>query len=398
MSDPDTSGDEVFSDVDSEEQEGLDDEEMEDQPHANGGGHAPKRRKLAGRTAREALHGVGDGIDHAEDAEASLLDLEVRELLEEAAVSEDDTAVFHSIALQITQIIQALPPAAVDPSPISTLLSDFDFATSREFTFKPPQQVEIIGSFAIDGASLPAPCLDLAVVMPSSCFDDKDQLNHRYHAKRALYLSHVATALQSKKVAKQLGLNTTTTSTVPQLEWVPFRDDPRRPVLVLHFQPGTFSSTGATLRIIPVAEPDLFPLQKLAPMRNNLRSVCKKLSSAAAVASGGEKRAPSNATEGSSSELLPTPYYNAGILQDMLMLEHSKTLQKIANNASKFGEAAILLRVWAQKHSLRNGADGVDGLFLTNLLAQLLQSGKAVGYFIFFHFFYRSPSPLDQLD
>ena len=91
-SDPDTSGDEVFSDVDSEEQDEMDEEEMDDEPHVNGDGgqHAPKRRKLAGRTAREALHGIGDGIDHAEDAEASLLDLEVRELLEEAAVGDDD--------------------------------------------------------------------------------------------------------------------------------------------------------------------------------------------------------------------------------------------------------------------------------------------------------------------
>ncbi|KAL4542017.1 hypothetical protein Ndes2526B_g06504 [Nannochloris sp. 'desiccata'] len=374
-SDPDTSGDEVFSDVDSEDQEGVDDEEMEEvPPHANGvGQHAPKRRKLAGRTAREALHGVGDGIDHAEDAEASLLDLEVRELLEEAAVSEDDSAVVHSIALQITSIIKALPEAEVNPSPIAALLSNFDFPVSRKFTFKPPRKVEIIGSFAIEGTCLPSPCLDLAVVMPASCFDNKDQLNHRYHAKRALYLSHVADALQNKKIAKQLGLAGNS-----HLQWTPFRGDPRRPVLIVDLQHGTAS--GATLRIIPVATSDLFPLQKLAPTRNNLRSICNP---AAPGSCGNAKKIKTNENTSNapaidpSSELLPTPYYNAGILQDMLMLDHSRTLQKIAKNASRLGEASILLRVWAERHRLPDGEDGVDGFFLTNLLAQLLQTGKA---------------------
>jgi len=380
-SDPDTSGDEVFSDVDSEDQEDMDDKEMEeDQPHANGGGgqHAPKRRKLAGRTAREALHGVGDGIDHEEDAQASLLDLEVRELLEEAAVSEDDSAVLHSIALQVTSILQSLSEAEVDPSPIATLLSDFDFPQSRKFTFKPPKKVEIIGSFAIEGACLPSPCLDLAVAMPSSCFDNKDQLNHRYHAKRALYISHVAAALQTKKVAKLLGLESNS-----QIQWSPFRGDPRRPVLVVNLQRSTAS--GATLRIIPVAAPDLFPLHKLAPDRNNLRSVCKALGLAPGSGVDSKKKIKANGNTSnapaidSSSELLPTPYYNVGILQDMLMLEHSRTLLNIANSAPRLGEASILLRIWAQRHRLPDGDDGVDGFFLTNSLAQLLQTGKAVG-------------------
>ena len=91
--------------------------------------------------------------------------------------------------------------------------------------------------------------------------------------------------------------------------------------------------------------------------------------------------------------MLPTPYYNAGIVQDMLMLEHSKILKKIAKNAPRLIEASILLRVWAQRHQLLDGADGVDGFFLTNLLAQLLQSGKAVGSFyyilnIYFYFLF----------
>lgn len=358
-SDPETSGDEIFSDIESDEP-GSSDQEIEDADNDQPA-HPSKRRKI-GRTAREALHGIGDGIDHPEDAEASLLALEVRELLEESALNEDDEVTLHSIAVHISAIVQALPEAQVDPAPIRGFLSDLDFPTSRKFTFKPPEEVEIVGSCAIDGAALPGPALDLALVMPTECFDDKDQLNHRYHAKRALYLAHIAASLGKKGAGvDDLG--------IAAIDWDLLRGDPRRPILVLRVKESTVTAPGTTIRLLPAAPVDLFPLQKLGPSRNNLRSVTKTAGAAAA-----SPPAPADATV---PELLPTPYYNCGILQDMLLLEHTRTMRTVGKKVPALGEASILLRVWAERQRLVEGVDGVDGFLLTALLAQLLESGKA---------------------
>lgn len=58
-------------------------------------------------------------------------------------------------------------------------------------------------------------------------FHEKDYLNHRYHAKRALFLAGLARHLEAKcKVFESIKV-------------VPFRGDARKPILVL--TPGTCS-------------------------------------------------------------------------------------------------------------------------------------------------------------
>ncbi len=57
-------------------------------------------------------------------------------------------------------------------------------------------QVAIVGSFMTQTMALPHTEVDVAVEMPSSLFDDKDRLNHRYTHFRALYLAVLADGLQ----------------------------------------------------------------------------------------------------------------------------------------------------------------------------------------------------------
>ena len=82
----------------------------------------------------------------------------------------------------------------------------------------------------------------------------------------------------------------------------------RKPVLVLAVPAGEAAADGpgsfqqplsVTFRLIPVASAAPFPLQKLAPGRNNLRDHVKPAGSSADDATG----------------LLATPSYNAAILQ-----------------------------------------------------------------------------------
>jgi len=76
--------------------------------------------------------------------------------------------------------------------------------------------------------------------------------------------------------------------------------------------------------------------------------------------------------------LLPTPVYNSGILEDMMFFQHADVLQAAASIAPAFAEAATLLRVWTTRQRVADGADGVQGFFLTMLLAHLLHTGRAV--------------------
>lgn len=68
----------------------------------------------------------------------------------------------------------------------------------RPLPFAPPTSVSIAGSHATDTAIQGDYVVDVAVQMPASCFEHKDHLNHRYHAKRALYL-----AALSQQIRKQ---------------------------------------------------------------------------------------------------------------------------------------------------------------------------------------------------
>ena len=168
----------------------------------------------------------------------------------------------------------------------------------------------------------------------------------RYHAKRALYLGHLAQAVE--------GL-----AGVSALEWESFQGDPRRPALVLHLSPEA-APAGHSLRLLPVPPAGAFPAPRLGPDRNNLRTAVRGGSGDAA------------------QELLPTPHYNALVLQDMALLRHSAAMEAAAAKLPCFADAAMLLRVWARQQGLDYGADGVGSFVLTALLAHLVQKGQAV--------------------
>lgn len=67
------------------------------------------------------------------------------------------------------------------------------------FAWKKPENISIVGSFLLK-SMVTSPTgynsVDLVVQMPSSLFQDKDYMNHRYFYKRSFYLSVLARALQ----------------------------------------------------------------------------------------------------------------------------------------------------------------------------------------------------------
>jgi U3 small nucleolar RNA-associated protein 22 len=63
--------------------------------------------------------------------------------------------------------------------------------------------VAVTGDFAAETMALPEAVVDVTLTLPASCFYHKDHLNHQYHAKRALYLLTVASALRKTANFKQ---------------------------------------------------------------------------------------------------------------------------------------------------------------------------------------------------
>ncbi|GAB4820593.1 hypothetical protein N2152v2_007639 [Parachlorella kessleri] len=350
-----------------EELEGLDDGDSDAAPNdAEELARPGKKRKLGMGLAASA-----GAVENSEEAEASLLDLEVNGLLAEAGVDLQVEAAVLDLAKKVIQLLKTLPAVELGKTAAKGFLRDLGFVVTKPFTFRPPTKVHQVGSVPLGAAVRQAPCLDLAVELPQECFDSKDQLNHRqvkgrYHAKRALYLAHIMQALQSEPAVSKVVLGT-------------LCNDPRKPVLLVHPPPGA-SPSGLIIRIIPTAPPALFPLPRLAPTRNNLRTATAP--PPAAAAAGAAKPAGAATAAGAGSEPqaetgLPTPHYNTSILQDMLLLSQHKACQAAAGRAPHFAAAAALLRVWARTQALDSGADGVGGFLLTMLLADLVQKGAA---------------------
>ena len=113
---------------------------------------------------------------------------------------------------------------------------------------------------------------------------------------------------------------------------------------------------------------------KLAPERNNVRWVIAKKKQKAAAAT-----APSTpASTADAADVLPTPLYNAGVLQDMLFAPHAAFLASSLRALPRLADGVLLLKTWARQRGLLGRADVFDGHALTMLMAHLAKLGKLV--------------------
>lgn len=162
------------------------------------------------------------------------------------------------------------------------------------------------------------------------------------------------------------------------MEFSSFNGDLHRPVLVIHAPGGMFliriaynpcvltsfidksdidfSKTKCVIRIIPCIATDVFPSQRLAPSKCNLRKD----------------------NESGSKEPQATPIYNASILKDTVPVSSLAFLYQHAKSTPAFKEAVMLAKIWLYQRGLdaSNSKGSGFGLFLFSMLmGYLLQSG-----------------------
>ncbi|KAM7251230.1 hypothetical protein ACFE04_023113 [Oxalis oulophora] len=268
------------------------------------------------------------------------MELKVNELLKE--VKLDYSASFTKLVDEtVSDIERAIDTVPTDFQVTASLAPGFvrDVGADKvEFKFKKPVSVAIGGSYSIQSVAKPDVHVDLLVRMPKECFHEKDYLNHRYHAKRCLYLCVIKKYLKS--------------SSFDKVEWSSFQNEARKPILVVYRAAKSAEVPGFCVRIIPTAT-SLFNVSKLNLSRNNVRAVNKE---------GGDPQ--------------PTPKYNCSILEDMFIEDNSDFLKKTFSGWKELGDALILLKVWARQRSSLYVQDCLNGYLISIILSYLASENQ----------------------
>ncbi|PWN52033.1 Nrap protein [Violaceomyces palustris] len=307
---------------------------------------ASKKSKAAALYSLPTTEEVQGLKETGELFKSNVFKLKIDEMLPEVRPAFDKAGALELVLRRLQTLFDTLKPLA--PRSIPDAINAFDQKVKGsikipfpdpapkddaqyKLAFQKPSAMHLIGSWPLKSAAKRPEGLDVdvAVVMPSSLFQEKDHMNFRYFHKRAFYLAVLADAITNSKQPK-LGVQTSF-----QL----MEGDPRRPILVLkplHDKSDTdFTKTKALIRIHLAHEPNLFPYGRLAPSRNSVR-----------VGAG----------ESDARDLTPTPRYNSAILADGLQVAHLVYLHATAQACPAFADACLLLKTWAFQRGFGSGS------------------------------------------
>lgn len=268
------------------------------------------------------------------------MDFKVSELINEVLIehSPSFTKLVNDTVSSIQNSIDKIPNnLAVTGQEAAGFVRDVG-ADKVEFKFKKPKSIAIGGSYSIKCVVKPDVSVDLFIQLPKECFHEKDYLNHRYHAKRFVYLCVINKFLKSD-------------SSFEKVEWSTLQNEARKPVLLVYPADKLAEVPGFFVRIIPTAK-SLFNAAKLDLKRNNVR----------ALNQGGTA--------------LPTPRYNSSILEDMCLEDNTEFLKKTFLGQKALGEALVLLKVWARQRDSIHSHDGLNGYLIAIILSYLVAYEK----------------------
>ncbi|KAM0914789.1 hypothetical protein ACQ4PT_011270 [Festuca glaucescens] len=271
------------------------------------------------------------------------VDLKLSTLLNEARPSAASLRAAGEAVDAVAELIKSVPSQQAAPEAASGFVRDLGLAAEKlAFSFRPPEVVRLAGSHAAGVVARPDVAADLLVRLPKECFHEKDFLNHRYHAKRCLYLCVIEKSLNSSPLIRKVS-------------WSTFQDEARKPVL--HVYPATEIAElpGFYVRIIPSAS-SLFDVSKLnLSTRNNVRAYTK---------------------DGINQ---PTPKYNNSILEDMFLEENAESISCTFANWKALQEALVLLKVWARQRTSIYAHDCLNGYLISAILVFLtMDSGGSI--------------------
>ncbi|NXG08518.1 NOL6 protein, partial [Sakesphorus luctuosus] len=286
---------------------------------------------------------------------SSLLRLQIEELLKEVTLKETKKKKIDAFLHEINSLLSTLPETPETELTNQAWLSkdvkvpflQVPFSVKGKFHFVPPAELKVVGSYLLGTCIKPEINVDVAVTMPREIFQDKDNLNQRYHRKRALYLSHIAQRFCKEKL-------------FGSVKFAYMNSNHLKPILLL--RPQGKNEKMVTVRLHACPDMGLFKPSRFHPSKNNVRTAWFM-----------EQGTPK---EGATEP--PTPHYNNSILCDTVMLSHLQFLSNAATDFPGMKDGLALLKVWLNQRQLSKGLGCFSGFLVSMLVAYLLMKRKIV--------------------
>ncbi|NXT35119.1 NOL6 protein, partial [Pelecanoides urinatrix] len=286
---------------------------------------------------------------------SSLLRLQMEELLKEVTLKEMKKKMIDAFLHEINSLLSAIPETpeteltdqAWLPKGVKVPFLQVPFDMKGRFRFLPPAELKVVGSYLLGTCIKPEINVDVAVTMPREIFQDKDNLNQRYHRKKALYLAHIAQHFSKEKL-------------FGSMKFAYMNSNHLKPILLL--RPQGKDEKMVTVRLHACPAPGLFKPSRFYPSKNNVRTAWFM-----------EQSTPK---EGATEP--PTPHYNNSILCDTVLLSHLQFLSSAATDFPGMKDGLALLKVWLNQRQLSKGLGCFSGFLVSMLVAYLLMKSKIV--------------------
>ncbi|CAG5059007.1 unnamed protein product [Parnassius apollo] len=210
--------------------------------------------------------------------------------------------------------------------------------TKCMFKFHKFQDVEIVGSYALDTSINSRFIVDIQITVPADTYTKNDSINYRYHKKRAAYLAFIASQLKNLEI-------------IEELKYIYLNGCHTKPIL--YVKPTGKLGNSLSVQINLVCDSEAYKLHRFSPLRNNLREAWLF----------GSENAENNFDVGP-----PTPYYNSSILCDLISKVNQEFLNETFANRDNLKQAVVLLKIWLRQRKLL-----VSGYVISMFVAYLVQ-------------------------
>ncbi|TID14231.1 Nrap protein [Venturia nashicola] len=343
-------------------------EEMDTQAELSVDKTASHEQRVSKSKAAPRKMGDGNGTAYnAEVFKSNLFKLQVDELLEQVRpVHTRKNDSIESAVRTLKTIIEEIParkPASVGEAQRSLLKKDkvvvpmhLPQDVNYKLEYAKPANFNVVGSHPLKTGTKTGDelILDLMIMMPPNLFERKDYLNHRYFHKRAYYLACLAAGVKSCKEQRY------------HLSFDYLHGNTLLPILIVELNRTTHPTQTLPCKnlrivILPSIPDDLFPKEKLLPVKNCIR--------------------PKSATEAEPSSLQPTSFYNASIRADSLASSYLKLQNQVSRRCEAYTDACLLGRIWLKQRGFngRIQGGGLGNFEWSILIALLLEGGGPKG-------------------
>ncbi|XP_069482963.1 nucleolar protein 6 [Ambystoma mexicanum] len=357
---------EILEDVDDEEMDDLEEEDQDDQKGSKKNvKHAVKATAAAGallkpvKMSKAELYKppTNEELNQLKETEnlfhSNLLRMQIEELLNEVKLKEKKRKTIDAFLHEINTLLSNVPKTQeTDIADQSWLAKDVKvpflqvpYGVKGKFHFLPPVSVKVVGSYLLGTCILPGINVDVAVTMPQEILQAKDNLNQRYHRKRALYLAHIAQHFSKQKL-------------FGSVKFAYMNGNHMKPVLIL--QPQGKDEKLVTVRLHVCPPPGFFKSSRLHPTKNNVRTAWFL-----------EKGPPQQGTIEP-----PTPHYNNAVLSDTVLEQHLHYLASASTDFPGMKDGISILKVWLHQRELDKGFGSFNGFAASMLVLYLLSKHK----------------------